>query len=852
MGEDRSTKWSKGLIGSDRDAATLAEKARGGASLVVAGPRGSGRSYLLRAVASELDRQGALAVELRTSCALSAVDFGAFDASGHPGLRSLRENPATATVDGVVVVDDVDSLDVESARALARGIAARRVTAVIGLRTARARSIDRPDDSATVRRTVLDLWLDGLARRIDLSELSDDDALDLIDLFSGAELLDSSTRAGIVWRADGSRTLLRQLVIEAISAARAGRDPLDAVGVIARDSRLAVALARHVADFPRPDLECLAGIRRLPHLELAVATRLFDSESVAALVAGGLLHADASADRRLTANDLVAQEAHRQLGDEHVEMLIETAGRRMLAEADEWWSSTVAIALSERWHRLGNDASDERDYPAALRARVALDGAREANDRGDSAHAAAHAARGLRAQDDPALRLEAALALPHAAIDLVPPTDTSGAEAHRRIARSRAARLIGGVDEEKPDASTEADARVDAFLAEAGRAAADMDWTRAAETAAQALGETAASPAARLRALVSAGSSETFRGRWHDAQKHFESIERILDARQRPTGVTVRDRLAALMSMLAAHQIAGADGSAVRSRLEREVSTTVREGEAAELTIAGAASAIAFAGAGCPAESHRELTSALSREPSAVSPLDSVMIELGVADELATAGRTDEAREILGGLHTEPAPLVVRSRLYVETTILAAEGRLDEARQAARGTADLSAGRNAAALRIRDLFRLVALGEAVEGEVDELVQLAATTDLPLAVSAVRRAAARTSEEESLPVDELRLHDLWSAPDKHASQSIASSPGAAHARAPSGAVEELTAREREIALLADGGLTNREIATKLFLSVRTVESHVYQARMKVGAASRRELGRLVSATSGVDR
>ncbi|WP_295854924.1 LuxR C-terminal-related transcriptional regulator [uncultured Microbacterium sp.] len=845
MGEERSTRWSRGLVGADRDAATLAERARGGTSLVIAGPRGSGRSYLLRTIAAELERQGHPVIELRTSCALSAVDFGAFDASGSADLRSLRDGPTTATVKGIIVVDDVDSLDVASAQALARGIAARHVTAIIGLRTARPRSIDRPDDSAVVRRTVLDLWLDGLARRIDLSELSDDDALAMIDLFPDAELLDSATRAGIVWRADGSRTLLRQLIIESTSAARAGRDPLTDLRVIARDSRLAIALARHVADFSHADLECLAGIRRLPHLELAVATRLFDAESVAALIAGGLLYADASVKRRLTVNDLVAHEAQRQLGEAHVDALVDTAGARMLAEADEWWSSTVAVSLSERWHRLGIDASGERSYSPDLRTRVALDAAREANDRGDSAHAAAHAARGLRAQDDPALRLEAELATPTPTLSTDAHAEIGSADARRRLARSRAARSRGDVAGDQPEGENEADSRIEAALVDARHATADMDWARAAEIATSAITETGASPASHLRALVAAGTAETFRGRWGVAQALFRRVELLLDARQRPSGVTVRDRLDALMAMLVAHQIAGADGSIVRSRLEREVGTTAREGEAADLTIAGAAAAIAFAGAGHPAESKRELTTALSREPSAVAHLDAVMIELGIADEMATAGRTDEARAILGRLRGEHEPLLVRSRLYVETTVLAAEGHTDEARRAARATAELSRGRNAAALRIRDLFRLVTLGEAEETEVDELVQLAAATDLPLAVTALRRAAARTSDEEGLPVDELRLNALWSTGEPSDSPETTSARPPSVRPASNAPIDDLTAREREIALLADEGLTNREIAARLFLSIRTVESHVYQARMKVGAPTRRALGRVVA-------
>nr|WP_249405510.1 helix-turn-helix transcriptional regulator [Microbacterium sp. CFBP 8794] len=183
---------------------------------------------------------------------------------------------------------------------------------------------------------------------------------------------------------------------------------------------------------------------------------------------------------------------------------------------------------------------------------------------------------------------------------------------------------------------------------------------------------------------------------------------------------------------------------------------------------------------------------------------------------------------------------------YVETTILAAEGRDEEARATARAAAEVTAGTTAAALRIRDLFRLSTLGAATREETDELIQLAATTDLPLATEAVRRLSARSVEEESTPVDELRLHNLWTA--DHGERWT--EPGGierlpAHSPALASG-EELTRREHEIAVLVVEGLTNREIATRLFLSVRTVESHVYQARLKVGAASRRDLGRMVAA------
>jgi DNA-binding CsgD family transcriptional regulator len=56
--------------------------------------------------------------------------------------------------------------------------------------------------------------------------------------------------------------------------------------------------------------------------------------------------------------------------------------------------------------------------------------------------------------------------------------------------------------------------------------------------------------------------------------------------------------------------------------------------------------------------------------------------------------------------------------------------------------------------------------------------------------------------------------------------------------------DLTPRELEIALLAAGNLSNREIADRLVVSPRTVETHTYRVMDKLGVSRRQELAPLL--------
>jgi DNA-binding NarL/FixJ family response regulator len=61
-------------------------------------------------------------------------------------------------------------------------------------------------------------------------------------------------------------------------------------------------------------------------------------------------------------------------------------------------------------------------------------------------------------------------------------------------------------------------------------------------------------------------------------------------------------------------------------------------------------------------------------------------------------------------------------------------------------------------------------------------------------------------------------------------------------------DQLTAQELQIAQLAAKGLSNREIGQKLFVSPRTVSTHLYRIYPKLGISTRGELASALAHTS----
>lgn len=180
---------------------------------------------------------------------------------------------------------------------------------------------------------------------------------------------------------------------------------------------------------------------------------------------------------------------------------------------------------------------------------------------------------------------------------------------------------------------------------------------------------------------------------------------------------------------------------------------------------------------------------------------------------------------------------------------LIAVGRYDEAEPivmwlAERGR-DLGRGRPiGAAARCRGL--LLAANGNLSAAVDELghaVEAHRPIGIPLELGrtllvqgriarrAKRKREAREALEEAVQIFDRLPAPLWAA---NARAELARIGG----RRP--ALGRLTPAEDRIARLAAGGRTNQEIADEMFVSVRTIESHLSHAYTKLGVRSRTEL------------
>jgi len=126
--------------------------------------------------------------------------------------------------------------------------------------------------------------------------------------------------------------------------------------------------------------------------------------------------------------------------------------------------------------------------------------------------------------------------------------------------------------------------------------------------------------------------------------------------------------------------------------------------------------------------------------------------------------------------------------------------------------------------------------------------LAAETRLEWAELVAERgdSAARAAVLALVPYFDSQGLDDWGDRARHLARTIGVRIGGRR-----GGSGELTRRESEVVDLVVAGLSNAEIARRLFLSERTVETHLQHVYRRLGVDSRLALIQRLAATAGAD-
>ncbi|MFW0793203.1 LuxR C-terminal-related transcriptional regulator [Gordonia sp. CPCC 205515] len=265
----------------------------------------------------------------------------------------------------------------------------------------------------------------------------------------------------------------------------------------------------------------------------------------------------------------------------------------------------------------------------------------------------------------------------------------------------------------------------------------------------------------------------------------------------------------------------------------------------------------------------QEATAAITTDSLAAWRFPSRML---LAVTYALLGQADQAREVAAVTRSAMQPVVAvfdPTLRIAEGWIAAAEGVRSDA-VAAFGKAAASARESSQwAVEMEALHALARIGDA--SGAPRLAELATMIDGVLAPLYARHAVA-VAEKDGVELEKCAteletIGALVSAADSAAQaasayaadddRTSASRAGVlAHRLAAlcGGLVTPalidaddplpLTTREREIANLVAAGLSNREIADRLTVSVRTVEGHIYRACTKLNVTDRTELGLLI--------
>lgn len=834
------------LTGRDDELRRVAAAIRpGAAGVIVAGPAGVGKTRLAReALAAAAGHNGSV-VFAQGSTAARQFPLGAF-----AGLLDVAPGEAAETIGRaleqitrnlplVLTVDDAHLLDEHSAIVVHRVVARRMAPVLITLRTGEP----APD-------IVTSLWKDDHLPRLDLAPLDAEESTRLIARVLGGPV-DTDSAHRLWTMTEGSPLFLRHLLAGEVLAGRftAASGIWRWTSEPAISPELAGLLEREIGDLAAGvrdvvDLVALAEPVAVPTLSaLTSAADLEEAES------RGLVRTDGVVAR--LAHPLYGEVRRAAMGTLRARRLRGRVAQTLDTEPDPIPRAVLTLDSDlppepALFLRAAEAATRMYDLPLAERL------ARAAAATGDLAARVVHgAALSWLSRGEEAEAIQ---------VDVVADAPDPGLVAIVQL--HRAGNLLFTMA--RPDEAHQALAAAEAAGAAPAHAAAmslvlclvDGEISDVLARAPQLLRSELPDDLAGILVATSASAAAAVTG-----------DRKLLDEAAGVGGLTT-DRVPTVIPgfgladfQVLGHRLAGTpDRGADLARRMR----------AASADLPGPARLMGLVVAGHAALSEGRLLDALLSLREAWAALEGSGHEFRfrcrtlLATALAQAGQPENAAPLLAGVAAGHHPAY---RLYLPDDRLAlawgaaAEGWTTEAIGHAVATADLAREAGSPAYEVLAWQTAVQLGDTTVAPARRLAPLAGLG--PRAEAALAHARAWADEDGDALLQAAhawaRLGDLVAAGDAAAQaadvhrragrqgSSLTAAAVAAKlaersgARTPALVVAArplpLTAREREIAALAARGLSNKDIAARLTLSVRTVEGHLYRAGHKLGVSER---------------
>jgi len=847
-----------------------------GAGAVVAGAAGVGKTRLARAAAAQaVDRRVEQVVASRSAQALPLAPFARFRATaagtatpGDDPLVALRQALTEPPGRLLLSVDDGHLLDDVSAALVHELCVSGAATVLVTLR-----SREPAPDAVTA------LWKDELCERIELQPLSRSDVGRLLEAALDAPV-DNATVFALWERSRGNVLHLRELVRGGLAAGALTHSGSlwSWSGPLHASPRLVELLADRLATLDAAARRALALLALGEPLSWDDLGRLDAAATTEALVADGLVEFQEDPEDPVLGVAPRASLAHPLLGDVVLADLAAPARRRLLAELADGVDAEAEPLKAATWLLDSGGAPSPDLLVRASRACLFIDAAlgerlaREALSRG--AHDGSGAAPRTNIVEAAALVAQHGMISGRAseAEEVLAELDGGSLSLVERVqvAVSRANLLTWGLA--RPDDAVALLDRGGMISEAAGRELMAhavpmfMFGGRVADAVRgyEALwADPAGSPVQRLRSALGAVPALVASGRPLRALAVAGEALTLVPECSNELPVA----LAQLGAGITLAQILSGDLDAA----ETLIRPAYEEGVARNIPLLRGGAALRLGQIalwrGQPVAASalvREAILALQQADAGLLAWASDTLRIACALTGDTAGVDEGAR---AGSVALRFPLFVTELHRADAAVAASAGELSRARQAARdGIASAEAGSQQIQVTIL-AFDLARYGGAAEAarrvSPDVEGPLAATMHEAIAALAAsdgdRLLAASTAFAE-------RRYELFAAEMARAAARAFGASGRRDAERRADAIADaladrcegahtpllddrpagtrLTGREREVALLAARGASDAEIAQRLGLSVRTVETHLHRAYTKVGVTGRTGLAEVL--------